>query len=121
MDNIGNWVYLIILGIIAVSGFFTEKKKKARQASVPKPVEPKNEEAVRPATRPDERKVTPNRYRHAEKPVEAIRAEDYNAIPDDIPILIETEEEPNTPVLDIQDAEEIRRAVIYSEILGRKF
>jgi len=113
MDNIGDWIYLIIFGIAAVSGLFVKKKRENQPTSSPKPVVKKTEAPLRPAAQ-----------QANNKSVTASHPADFghNAIPDDEPVvLLETEEEPHAPTLDIRNAEEIRKAVIYSEILRRRY
>jgi hypothetical protein len=125
MDNIGDWIYLIIFGIAAVAGLFKEFKKKTSPTATPKPVAKKAENAAPPATKPAVKRASPKQSRPVEKQpapfltVDTLR--DHNAIPDDEPILTENEEEQNAPTLDAQNVDEIRRAIIYSEILGRRY
>ena len=110
MDNIGDWIYWVVIAAIVLSGLLKGKKQK-QPSSAPTPVVKKAEEAPRPAAQQAKDKLVTVSY-----PADF----DHNAIPDDEPKLMEIEEEPNAPILDVRDADEIRKAVIYSEILKRR-
>ena len=110
MDNIGDWIYWVVIAAITLSGLLKGKKQK-QPSSAPTPVAKKAEETPRPVVQQVNEKVFVGKQ---------FADFDHNAIPDDEPELMEIKEEPHAPTLDIQNAEEIRKAVIYSEILKRR-
>ena len=131
MDNLGDWIYIVFLIIAAVSGLFSSKNKKKRPTQVlgqpghdtfpeentssgkgfweileemqnPKPA--KQPVATPPAPFPTAKKMTDR-----QSPV-------GNRI-----VVPPVEEENSFTDIEFDNAAELRKAVIYTEILNRKY
>lgn len=145
MDNLGDWIYIVFLIVAAVSGLFSSKNKKKRPTQVlgqPEYDTTKEQqtpsgkgfwEILEEATneRPKQKTVTstipekkknkkdtrqPNPFLSAEQNIHQSKV---NPTP---PVNFPIEEE-HVLLEDIEfnNAEELRKAVIYSEILNRKY
>ena len=120
MENIGDWIYLIVIAVVMLTGLVTGKKKKAEQPA-PKQVKVN----VPPLSEPTKKRVT--RSFPIEKPIEPLLADEtsrmIDVITDNASVLSENEEpeELGVQVLDGRDIEEVRKAIIYSEILGKRY
>ncbi|MDD6210239.1 MAG: hypothetical protein PUB21_06500 [Bacteroidales bacterium] len=124
MDNIGDWLYLLLIIGFALSGFLKKEKKGKKQAApLPETVIPENTPAH---TRVKKIKNSHHSVKKEQSfldkktlPYSPVKThETENAI--DAPLLVSENETANMKP-DIQNIEEIRRAIIYSEILNRKY
>ena len=141
MDNVGDWIYIVFLIVAAISGLFSSKIKKKRPTQVlgqpghdSYPEENTSSgkgfwEILEEATTPQKpeaptapihkkKKKTP-----ASKPFLSTEQEiQKSKVSSSQPMNFPAEEE-HSMLEDIEfnNAEELRKAVIYSEILNRKY
>ena len=141
MDNVGDWIYIVFLIVAAISGLFSSKNKKKRPTQVlgqpghdTYPEENTSSgkgfwEILEEATTPHKpeaptapihkkKKKTP-----ASKPFLSTEQEiQKSKVSSSQPMNFPAEEE-HSMLEDIEfnNAEELRKAVIYSEILNRKY
>jgi len=143
MENLGDWLYFIIIVVIGIGSMFSSAKKKKReeqdkQQPAPPPdivtsetasdrdfwdILTKNEETFPPVvktyskTKRKSVNQTPQPFLTAESEIEkAIRKQN--------PESAFKEEEEIPPIVsasDFHDPDTIRKAVIYTEILNRKY
>lgn len=145
MDNIGDWIYIVFLILAAASGLFGSKNKKKRPTEVlgqpghdtyqeentssekgfwemmedVKNVAPGRTSPSKTSQSKRKKKKeapTPHAFLSAEKEI-------YQPNPSVSPTLNVPREEEHSMLEDIEfhNAEELRKAVIYSEILNRKY
>ena len=119
MDFLSDLLPLLIVGAIYLIGLVAGKKKK-----------PATQQAPRPAQAEARDVITPPKKRSKQKPAGQKQAAPFlnydlmqnaGSAAETDSILIEEEEEQLTLLTDLQDPEETRKAIIYSEILTRKF
>ena len=146
MDNLGDWLYLVLLIVAGVGGLFNSGKKKKQQTEA-KPAEeamplPKKksfwellEEASTEETTKAKKKVVPKATPKKQKERQpAAKATPFLTAESAIPSTIasnykdelavgEGEERGGLSMSDfhLNDREEVRKAIIYSEILNRKY
>ena len=122
MDEYGDWVYIILMVVVGISSLISSINKKKRQQPMQMPVPEYPDEPsfpIPPVSTQQERKQPPPAPRHSKRTHLA-------------PPLIETrlptetffeqdEEIALTDELNLSDADAFRKAVIYSEILNRKY
>ncbi len=119
MDELNDWIYVVFLIVAAVSGLFGSKGKKRQRPAevlgepeyttewdgheVAKEVEVKPSAPVpSPKAKPEVRQQKKSAPRTAAAPP---AAEEHSMLED----------------MDLRNAEELRKAVVYSEILNRKY
>ena len=129
MDDLGNWVYILLMVVVGISSVFSSINKKKRQqqtqmpdsdfpdlsfpeAPVPVPV-PKEKSKKSPVQFPEQRIHQPLRS-HATFPVTD------NSVQTEVSIMSEKENR-WIDELELTDAEAFRKAIIYSEIINRKY
>jgi hypothetical protein len=158
MDNLGDWLYIVIIIAIGISSIFSsaKKKKQAEQASrqpmpqagdkggsMPKPKgfwelleemqggEQMREETPLPTPQPvvitERKKKTPEKRKQAKASVPAYRSEGISAFRDtpasqplDL-INLSEEEAFALPADSLRSVDEVKKAIIYAEILNRKY
>jgi hypothetical protein len=125
MDEIGNWLYIVFIAIAVISSIFNAMKKKNQQPQtpVPAPKPPKQEYQSPPVPMKKTGKVPPPIPEHIRHfPFDALLASAAATTnPDTGPILIEEIEHVLAEELDLSDADAFRKAIIYSEIIHRKY
>ena len=119
MDNVGDWLYIVFLIVAGVSGLFNAKNKKKQV----KPVQqPSKEIPGQPEETTPERSFWDIFEEEEEEPVAAPEqriAEQTSLHHRPAPSL---QEENNRPTdFDFNSAVELRKVVIYAEILNRKY
>jgi hypothetical protein len=148
MDNLGDWLYIVFIIVAAVSGLFSSAKKKKRTAA--KPVHtPQHEqkhtdnseeksfwellEEMQSESKPKQQKVKVRKTESAptlKKTTPPPFLATEKNIPDNFtqkeqPVLLENDNIESAGIsledLDLQHIEEVRKAIIYSEILHRKY
>lgn len=149
MDNLGDWLYIVFLVIAVISGLFSSgKKKKAAGQASPQPKrtsetssntekekgfwelleEMQNKPQEVPA--PRVKKQMPVKTEPRKVAAHAPYLTTEVNIPEmkgnwDTPSLLEEPQENNYSVsskdFHIRDVEEIRKAIIYNEIINRKY
>jgi len=122
MEDIGNILYYIVIFVIALVSWLSSstKKKSQQQTNSPSPF-PTQEMSPKPSPPPVKRQKTvpppaPNRTRQQEK-LHSTLSSKYII---DTPIMLE-EEISLVDELDLTNQESFRKAVIYTEILKRKY
>lgn len=137
MDNLGDWIYIVFLIVAAVSGLFSSKNKKKRPTQVlgQPEYEPAKEEhapsgkgfweILEEATTPPEKKEKKIKKKEIRQPNPFLAAEQeiHKSKVSSSPITNFPTEEEHALLEDIEfnNTEELRKAVIYSEILNRKY
>ena len=141
MDNVGDWIYIVFLIVAAISGLFSSKNKKKRPTQAlgqpghdTYPEENTSSgkgfwEILEEATTPQKpeaptapihkkKKKTPASKPFLSTEQEIQKSKVSSSQPMNFPI-----EEEHSMLEDIEfnNAEELRKAVIYSEILNRKY
>jgi hypothetical protein len=114
MDNLSEYLPLLVLLLISiVSQVLKPKKKKPATDSSPEVETATPVQVVFPRQKRDDvKKVFNTEPKHASHSGQKFQAPQQTFV---------YEEELATPVFDISNSEEIKKAVIYSEILNRKF
>jgi len=125
MDEFGDWIYIIIMVVVGISSLFSSKNKKKaqQQTQMPSPVPfepsfpdlpvPKKKERKQPPPVPKQMKRQPFNTYSTIPSVETLTQIENNLL----------QEEENTIVgnLQLADPDTFRKAVIYAEILKRKY
>ncbi|MBN2659861.1 MAG: hypothetical protein JXR54_01175 [Tannerellaceae bacterium] len=145
MDNLGDWLYIVFLIIAAVSGLLGSGKKKKRPSEVlgqpDRDIVPEQEKAPeksfwemleemqegkpkpaqvsKPATRPAMK--VKEKQRLAPSPFLNNESKFTKTIPTAQVTMQEEEEHSAIPNLSFSDPDEIKKAIIYSEIFNRKY
>lgn len=148
MENLGDLIYIVVLAVIGLSSLFSAGKKKKVEAEAKKQQAPPPD-IVTPETasdrdfwdiftEPEEKYppviVKPKAQKKSPKPqtTKAVQPSPFLKGESEIERIIRTqssnlsflEEEENTPLVsaeEFNDPESLRKAVIYSEILNRKY
>jgi len=122
-DSIGNWLYLIVIIVITVVSSLGSLKKKrtAETVTSPQPVSPteffpepppvRKSKKKQPPAPPQKSGYTPMFQDEGQRAVENIVS-----FPGDL-----TDDATPLKDLELDDAESFRKAIIYSEILNRKY
>lgn len=141
MDNAGDWLYIVFLVIAGISGLFGSKNKNKRPKQASR--QPEREIVIadedvpqkgfwdtwqemqnpQPQVQPTPKKLKQKKQKAATSPFLAgekttVKQMAAEAARTRIPIM---EEESNLQDLEFDNAAELRKAVIYSEILNRKY
>ena len=134
MDSIGDWLYIVFLVIAGISSMFNAAKKKKEEQNAP-------QEAPIPQSRREQRQA--RRSKRAARPIPAqqpipvytaeqihtatLTANPFLTAEQEIPAHLTAEA--TTPVIDASetnglpsfaDQDELRKAILYAEILQRK-
>lgn len=139
MDNVGDWLYLVFIIIAAVSSIFSSGKKKNQS----KEILGQPGRNIIPSDRPVKKKAPRIEVVNKKEPKKKVQVrasqpvhqqpapflhEDYVPNPYNKPIettvFTEIEREPeeaSTPVFELNNADDLKKAVIYAEILNRKY
>lgn len=145
MDNLGDWIYIVFLIVAAVSGLFSSKGKKKRPTQVlgqpghetvteenipsdrgfweifdeptnPNPQQPVRQKYSQPKKSKKTEKRSPSPFLTAEQEIQKSKVRSLQ------PMNLHAEEEPSLlQDIEFNNTEELRKAVIYSEILNRKY
>ncbi len=125
MESIGDWIYLVLLLIFVASGMFGSKSKKKRPTVVLGSPEYEPDKAERTSWEmPGDADASQSQKAKMPEPALIPKAE-----PSVGPLTSRTsvasgnagEEHSALEGVDFKDAEELKKAVIYSEILNRKY
>ena len=145
MDNIGDWIYIVFLIIAGVSGMISSAKKKKRSTEMPKP----SVDDTFPKEHQEEKKSFWDILQEMQQQMEQEHAEPEVLIPEEkvsqkkrktpppVPFFAEREhvtssieketaiplsqKEENVQDSSYRNIEELRKAIIYTEILNRKY
>ena len=148
MDNLGDWLYIVFLIVAAVSGLFGSGKKKKRQTEVlgrpdseiePEPQKPpqksfwemleemqeeKPKAKSMPAPQPTARPVIKSKEKQPQTRTPFLNTENQHpsTIKSSPELQLEPEDENSVMQgITFTDAEDLKKAVIYSEIFNRKY
>ena len=128
MDEFGDWIYIILMVVVGISSLFSSisKKKRGQQTQMPLPESVEPTELSYPAPsipKKKERKLPPPVPGH-------LKPQSYNtrltfpdvetALQSEI-YLMQEEESTLAGELELTDPDTFRKAVIYSEVLKRKY
>ena len=124
MDEFGNWIYIILMFVVLISSVFKSftKKKEQQQAQIPVPQEPEEVFPVPPVPKIKTKKLPP--------PIPVQKKQAYSSLfaSPSVAESLQTElsmmQEPENTLadeLDLSDPESFRKAIIYSEIINRKY
>ena len=143
MDNLGDWLYIILIAIAGISGLFSSNKKKRQQREMREQqqrdiivtpetasdkdfwevypeYEPEKPIVIKPAKRNKSQSTAsppPLPFLKGESEIERIIRQQEGS-----PLLaVEEETKPLISSEDLHDSDALRKAVIYSEILNRKY
>ena len=148
MDNLGDWLYIVFLIVAAVSGLFGSGKKKKRQTEVlgrpDSETEPETQKPAQksfwemleemqeekpkakpmPTPQPATRPVIKSKEKqpHASTPFLNTESQHPSTIKSSPALQLEPDDE-NTVMhgITFADADDLKKAVIYSEIFNRKY
>lgn len=128
MDNIGDWLYVVFIIIAAASSLLSSGRKKRRSKEIlgqpgkefhpyqpPAPPAPRPEKKVSQPIAQPQTKKRPSPFLQGER-----NTRSYMPPPPPVTSLNEPEPEP-APEFDFRSADDLKKAVIYSEILNRKY
>ena len=148
MDNLGDWLYIVFLIVAAVSGLFGSGKKEKRQTEVlgrpdseiePEPQKPpqksfwemleemqeeKPKAKSMPAPQPTARPVIKSKDKQPQTRTPFLNTENQHpsTIKSSPELQLEPEDENSVMQgITFTDAEDLKKAVIYSEIFNRKY
>jgi hypothetical protein len=130
MDELGNWIYIILMVVVAISSFFRSVNKKSKQQhthipvpqspepsfpmpSIPSPPIPQLKEATAP---PPVRKRV--QYQSVASQI-TFPAEDVSA--NEIASMSAEEDFSMINELRLNDINDFQKAIIYAEIINRKY
>ena len=123
MDFLSEILPLLIVGAIYLIGAVGKKKKEQASRQAPQPVDVEVRDVVIPTPMNTTKRVQKKAQPTPKSPSPFLShdlLQNRERLPDNEPILLE-EEAQSSSLPDFQDAEELRKAVIYSEILTRKY
>ena len=124
MDELGNWVYIILMVVIGISSLFSSKnrKKGQQQTHIPVPAPGESAFPVPPVPMKKSKKTTPLDSAKFGQPFSSRTPSPFTASNIQTEISIEPEDEyVLADELDLKDAESFRKAILYAEILNRKY
>lgn len=117
MDSIGDWLYIVFLAVAVISGLFSSKGKDKKKKGRPEVLDQSDFEEIdfphsRPAPFPKE-----------EQPVQERKVTSpFSGVSSPSPAAAVIEHEPGVmPEGTFQDMDELKKAIICSEILHRKY
>ena len=129
MDEFGDWIYIIIMVVVGISSLFSSKnkKKQQQQTQMPSPVPTEPSEPWFPTTHPAPKKKERKQHPSIQEQMNARPFNTHSTIPtveaDTQSETLRAQEEENALAiaLDLDNPDSFRKAIIYSEILHRKY
>jgi len=125
MDELGDWVYIILMVVVGISSFVgsINKKKRQQQSQMPLPETSEPEYPSPYVPEQKERKqppAVPGNYQH--QPLDAHQTFPTDEIDAQTETyLMQAEESSLANELELADPDAFRKAIIYSEIIKRKY
>jgi hypothetical protein len=126
MDEFGNWVYIILMAVVVISSVIKSINKKKEQQQpqpqipVPEPME--QSFPVPPATIKKSRQMPPPAPKQKNQPYSSLFASQTIAESLQTELALTSQQESAlADELDLTDTEAFRKAIIYSEIVNRKY
>jgi hypothetical protein len=125
MDQLGDWVYIILMVVVGVSSLFGSINKKKReqqtQMPLPEPAEPSYSEFP-PVPKKKEKKAPLVSKQIEHQPFNAHLTFPVDETDSQVEMfLVQEEESALIGELELTDPDAFRKAVIYSEIINRKY
>ncbi|RHJ78529.1 hypothetical protein [Parabacteroides sp. AM08-6] len=119
-ENIGDWLQILFLAVMGIGSLLSVKKKKKRPRKIPnQPDWDIIVEETEPVITPPVPSVPPVKTR---TPIQVTERKQYKP---PMPAKAETtsfaEEENGAAAIELKNAADLRKAVIYAEILNRKY
>jgi len=124
MEDIGDWIYIILMVVVVISSLVKSisKKKEQQPTQMPVPRPPKQAFPAPPAPAKKSRRMPPPVPEHLRQSFSSLfeTSTIAESIKTEIALMPE-QESALADELDFTDAEAFRKAVIYSEIINRKY
>ena len=124
MDEFGDWIYIILMVVVGISSLFKSITKKKEQQPVQKPVPKPSQQSFPVPSVPTKksRQAPPPVPEHLRQSFSSLFSSSTKAESIQTEIAFIPEQE-NTLAdeLDLTDAETFRKAIIYSEIINRRY
>ena len=130
MEELGDWVYIILMVVVGISSLYSsaKKKQKQQQMQMPTPVSDPSDQYEMPDPTPS----VPNKIERKQPPTfqKKMKRQPFNTYSTIPPVetfaqieknLLQEEENTIASNLELTDADSFRKAVIYAEILNRKY
>lgn len=137
MDNLGDWLYIVFLAIAGLSSLLSSKKKKKHPSPVSRHPEKENEpekgfweilqemQQPKPEPKKKQKPVVGKKQKAAVTPgyTPFLAGENENQKPlaTQVSMPAVPEEESDIPDIGLNTITDLRKAVIYAEILNRKY
>lgn len=119
MDKAGDWIYIILLLIVGISSLFSSsKEKKKKKRSIQQPSFPENTSKEKTSYPFDPQQTEKKQTLRQSLKSETKTIPTYSPINSDN---IQPEESATPPCAKDDHLEELRKAIIYTEILNRKY
>ena len=124
MDEFGDWIYIILMVVVGISSFVGSINKKKRQQQSQMPL-PETSEPSYPSPYVPEQKErkqpppVPGHSKHNLLNAQSTLPTNETDVQTDISFM--QEESTIANELELSDPDAFRRAIIYSEILNRKY
>ena len=128
MDELGDWIYIIVMVVVGISSFVSSLNKKKRQQQSQMPL-PEMSETLEPSYPtpyvPEQREKkqpppVPGRSKHNPLNAQSTLPTYETDVQTEISFMQE-EESTIAGELELSDPDAFRKAIIYSEILNRKY
>jgi hypothetical protein len=126
MDEYGDWVYIILMVVVGISSLIGSINKKKRQQEMQMPVPEYSDEPSFPIpsvpTQQERKQPPPAPKQPKRQPFSTLSSAPTVVTVSPSETFFKPEEEHTiADELDLSDADAFRKAVIYSEILHRKY
>jgi len=126
MDEIGNWIYIIFIAVAVISSLYKSTKKKTaqQQTQMPDPaLPPQPSYSIPPVPKEKRVKIPPPasefiKNRPSKSP--SLFSAAHPGVTTES-IFVQEEEHVLVDGLDLSDVDALRKAIIYSEIINRKY
>jgi hypothetical protein len=122
MDNLGDWLYIILLVVAGLSGLLSSLKKKKQQEEV---LQPEAYDEFEPETDLPHREEVPKKIPRKKLDYFSNAAQEgkrnVKTLEPDFADDTYEESNFNLSAETFQDMDELKKAIIYSEILNRKY
>ena len=123
MDEFGDWIYILVMVVIGISSLFSSKNKKKTQQQTqmpsPEPLDLPFPDLSVPKKK--ERKQPPPVPGHINRQPFNTQSTISKTIPQIEKNLLQEEESTLAGELELTDPDTFRKAIIYSEVLNRKY
>ena len=124
MDEFGDWIYIVLMVVVGITSLFKSinKKKEQQQTHIPVPKPPQQSFPTPPVPTKQSRRMPPPVPEHLRQSFSSLFESSTIAESLKTEIALMPEQESIlADELDLTDAEAFRKAIIYSEIINRKY